>query len=170
MAKKPGKNELLSLTQLASRLHLNRNTLSRKLSGLKSVSGPKGARLYPVAEVAALLDEAKDPKLVAARRRKLEAEAGLAELKLQKERGDLVSHRDVLEDLTALIRDLYNRLAVAMPQQLAPRLQAKTARQAEDLLRTEMAQVFAELRAEHVQYLAEWDAAEGGAPGEAHCG
>jgi hypothetical protein len=158
MAKKANKNELLSLTQLSARLHVNRSTLSRKLSGLKCVSGPKGARLYPVAEVAALLDEAKDPALVQARRRKLEA--GLAELKLRKERGELVATRDVREDLTGLIRSLHTRLAVTMPQQLAPRLRAQTARQAEEILRAEVGRVFAELRAEYVQHLAEWDAAE----------
>ena len=160
MAKKAGKNELLSLTQLATKLRINRSTLSRKLSGLKFVAGPKGARLYPLAEVAALLDEGKNPELTTARRRKLEAEAGLAELKLRKERGELVDHRDVRADLTECLRDLYNRLAVTMPQRLAPRLQAKTAKQAGEILRAEVEQVFAELRAEHVQYLAEWDAAE----------
>lgn len=161
MAKKANKNELLSLTQLAARLHINRSTLSRKLSGLKFVAGPKGARLYPLAEVAALLDEGKDPQLVEARRRKLEAEAGLAELKLRKERGEVVSTRDVREDLVEFIRTIYNRLAVAMPQQLAPRLQAKTARQAEAILRAEVEEVFAELRREHARYLAEWDAEQG---------
>jgi transcriptional regulator with XRE-family HTH domain len=160
MAKKASKNELLSLTQLAARLHVNRSTLSRKLSGLKFVSGPKGARLYPLAEVAALLDEAKDSKLVEARRRKLEAEAGLAELKLRKERGEVVSVADVRSDLTEVFRSLYTRLAVTLPQQLAPRLQAKTARQVEQLLGAEVGRVFAELRAEHARYLAEGDAAE----------
>jgi transcriptional regulator with XRE-family HTH domain len=160
MAEKSGKTELLSLTQLASRLHVNRSTLSRKLSGLKFVAGPKGARLYPVAEVEALLDEGKDPELTQARRRKLEAEAGLAELKLQKERGEVVAVADVRSDLTEVFRSLYTRLAVTLPQQLAPRLQAKTARQAEQLLSAEVGRVFAELRAEHVQHLAEWDAAE----------
>ena len=160
MPKKAGKNELLSLTQLAARLRVNRSTLSRKLSGLKFVSGPKGARLYPLSEVAALLDEVKDPELTKARRRKLEAEAGLAELKLKKERGELVSSADVRADLMEVIRSLHARLAVTMPQQLAPRLQAKTAKQAESILRAETESIFAELRQEHVRYLAEWDAAE----------
>jgi transcriptional regulator with XRE-family HTH domain len=160
MAKKASKNDLLSLTQLAAKLRINRSTLSRKLSGLKFVSGPKGARLYPLSEVAALLDEAQDPALLAARRRKLEAEAGLAELKLQRERGEVVPHRDVLEDVTGVFRDLYHRLAVALPPQLAPRLRAKTAKQAEAILRAEVERVFADLRAEHAGYLAERDAAE----------
>lgn len=161
MTKKAGKSELLSLTQLAAKLHVNRATLSRKLSGLKFVSGPKGARLYPLAEVAALLDEAKDPQLLEARRRKLEAEAGLAELKLRKEQGEVVAVADVRADVTEVFRSLHTRLAVTMPQQLAPRLQAKTARQAEALLRAETESIFAELRAEYVRHLAEWDAAEG---------
>jgi transcriptional regulator with XRE-family HTH domain len=167
MTKKATKNDLLSLTQLAAKLHINRGTLSRKLSGLKSVSGPKGARLYPLSEVEALLDEAKDPALLEARRRKLAAEAELAELKLQRERGEVVPHRDVLEDLTAVIRSLYTRLAVVMPQQLAPRLQAKTARQAEEILRAEVERQFQEFRREHIRMLEEQDAAEGGSTAEA---
>jgi transcriptional regulator with XRE-family HTH domain len=163
MARKANKNELLSLTQLSARLRVNRSTLSRKLSGLKFVSGPKGARLYPLSEVAALLDEAKNPELLEARRRKLEAEAGLAELKLRRQRAELVPHADVRSDLTAVFRDLYTRLAVTMPQQLAPRLQARTARRAEEVLRAEVERVFQEFRAEHARLLAERDAEEGGA-------
>jgi hypothetical protein len=170
MAQKASKNDLFSLTQLAAKLHINRGTLSRKLSGLKFVSGTKGARLYPLAEVEALLDEERDPALQEARRRKLAAEAELAELRLRKERGEVVATRDVLADLAEVVRSLYVRLAVTMPQRLAPRLQSKTARQAGEVLRAEVERQFAEFRKEHARLLDERDAAEAGAGGEAHPG
>jgi integrase len=50
MTKKSMKPELLSLTQLASRLRVDRGTLSRKLADLPHVAGERGARLYPLAE------------------------------------------------------------------------------------------------------------------------
>jgi transcriptional regulator with XRE-family HTH domain len=161
MAKKAGKNELLSLTQLAARLRINRGTLSRKLSGLKFVSGPKGARLYPLSEVEALLNEAKDPALLEARRRKLTAEAELAELKLQRERGELVLAQDVRDDVTEVIRGVHQHFTVTAPATLAPQLRGKSVSQMEATLRGDAEQFFQGLRAEHEGYLRE---AEGATP------
>jgi transcriptional regulator with XRE-family HTH domain len=153
--------DLYSLRQLAGLLGVDRNRLAEQVRDLESFQGPHGSRLYSLSAVEGVLAEDPDPDIREARLRKLEAEAGLAELKLQRERGEVVSHRDVLEDLTALIRSLHTRFAVTMPQQLAPRLRAKTVRQVEEILRTEMEQQFAELRREHESYLSERDAAEG---------
>ncbi len=161
MPKKPRENDLLSLTQLASKLRINRGTLSRKLSGLKFVSGPKGARLYPLSEVSALLDEERDPQLLEARRRKLVAEAGLAELKLKRESGELADVREVAAAYTEVIRAFHTELSVVMPERLAPRLAARTQGQAKQVLREEVERVFRGFREEHARRLAGVKGAEG---------
>ncbi|MET0650195.1 MAG: DUF1441 family protein [Pyrinomonadaceae bacterium] len=175
MSSKTGTEKGYSISALARMAGVDRRTLASRLAGVTPLeSGPKG-KLYRLSDVVQNfitqpLQGEDDPALEEARRRKLEAEAGLAELKLQKERGEVVQSADVREDLVEVIRSLHTRLAVTMPQQLGPRLQAKTAQQATALLSAEVGRVFAELRAEHVQYLAEWDAAAGGAGGQAEAG
>lgn len=155
MPKKPRENDLLSLTQLAAKLRINRGTLSRKLSALKSVAGPKGARLYPLAEVSALLDEERSPELLEARRRKLVAEAGLAELRLRKERGELADYREVVADFMGVFRHFHTWLTVSMPERLSGRVyRAESAARAAELLREEAERMLAEFREERLRHLA----------------
>src|ERR1044071_172514 len=166
MGSKTGAEKGYSVDALTRMFGVNRRTLVARLAGATPVkSGPR-QKLYRLSDaiqgfIAQPLQGAEAAGLQEVRGRKLAAETELAELKLQKQRGELVLSADVRSDLTECLRSLYTRLAVTMPQQLAPRLQAKTARQAEEIVRVEVERVFAELRAEHVQYLAEWDAAEG---------
>lgn len=154
-----------SVNTLTRLLGVNRRTLLARLEGVEPVkSGPR-EKLYRLSDavqgfISQPLRGAEVAELGEYRGRKLAAETELTEMKLQKQRGELVQSADVRDDLTGVIRDIYNRLAVVMPQQLGPRLQAKTARQATELLSAEVGRVFTELRQEHVQYLAEWDAAE----------
>ena len=175
MGTKTGTEKGYSISTLARMAGVDRRSLASRLAGVTPVeSGPKG-KLYRLSDVVQgfishPLQGEEAEEFQGARGRKLEAEAGLAELKLQKERGEVVESADVREDLVGVIRSLHTRLAVTMPQQIGPRLQAKTARQATELLSAEVGRVFDELRAEHDQYLAEWDAGEGGAGGGARAG
>lgn len=162
--------DIYSLRQLAGLLKVDRNRLAERVRDLESFPGPHGSRLYSLSAVEEVLAEDPDPDIREARLRKLVAEAGLAELKLKRERGEVVAVDDVREDLRETIRLMYDRLAVSMPQRLGPLLVAKTARQAEQVLRAEVGREFAELRAEFVQQLAEWDAAEEGKGGAAGAG
>lgn len=156
-----------SVDALTKLFGVNRRTLVARLKGASPVkSGAGSGKLYRLSDVAQgfiaqPLRGREADEFAAVRARKLEAETGLVELKLRRERGEVVKVDDVREDLAEVIRSLHTRLTVTMPQQLAPRLQAKTSRQAEEVLRAEMEGVFAELRREHVRYLAEGDAAEG---------
>jgi transcriptional regulator with XRE-family HTH domain len=172
MASKTGADKGYSISALARMAGVDRRTLAARLEGVTPLeSGPKG-KLYRLSDVVQCfitqpLQGEDDPALAEARGRKLEAEAGLAELKLKRERGEVVSQADVRSDLADFLRGFHTRFAVTLPQQLGPRLQGKTAKEAEEILRAEVEREFAEVRAEHVRYLAEWDAAEGGASGEA---
>lgn len=164
---KDGAEEGYSVDALTKLFGVNRRTLVARLKGATPVkSGPGGGKLYRLSDVAQgfisqPLRGAEVAGLAEFRGRKLAAETELTEMKLQKQRGELVPSAEVRDDLTGVIRDLYTRLAVVMPQQLGPRLKAKTARWATELLSAEVARIFTEFRQEHVQYLAEWDVAEG---------
>lgn len=163
MSKKAGKGELLSLTQLAARLHINRGTLSRKLSGLGHVSGPKGARLYPVAEVEALLDEEKDPELKEARLRKLRAEAELAELRLKRERGEVAPVREFVTHNINIFRAWRQRLAVQLPREISHQLhRAESADHVAQILRAEADRMLSEFRGDHLGFIKGTEGFEGG--------
>jgi hypothetical protein len=153
--------DLYSLRQLAGLLGVDRNRLAERVRDLESFPGPHRSRLYSLSAVEEALAEDPDPDIKAARLRKLVAEAGLAELRLKRESGELVAHRDVVDDWLGIFREFYILFTVTVPQRLAPRLKAKTAGQAEQILREELEQEFQEFRREQAQYLAEWDEAEG---------
>lgn len=163
-----GAEQGYSVDALTKLFGVNRRTLLARLKGATPMkSGAGGGKRYRLSDavqgfISEPLRGAEVVGLQGVRGRKLAAETELAELKLQKQRGELVQSGDVRQDVVEVIRDLHTRLAVTMPQQLGPRLQAKTAREAAEILSAEVGRVFAELRAEHARYLAEMDAAEGG--------
>jgi transcriptional regulator with XRE-family HTH domain len=163
MKKNAGKSDLLSLTQLASRLHINRGTLSRKLSGLDHVPGPKGARLYRLAEVEALLDEERDPEMLEARLRKLRAEASLAELKLGREREELLDARGVGTRIINIFRAWNRRLSVTMPREISQQLhKAETAEHVAEILKAEAGRMLTEFVQDHVGFIRNTEGLDGG--------
>ena len=150
--------DLYSLRQLAGLLKVDRHRLAEQVRDLESFQGPHGSRLYSLSAVEEVLAEDADPDIRAARLRKLVAEAGLAELKLQRERGEVVNHHQVRADMLTLFREFHTHFTVAVPQRLAPRLRlARPAREAEEILRAEMERSLYEFRTEHAQYLEHWD-------------
>jgi hypothetical protein len=171
MGSKTGAEKGYSVDALTRMFGVNRRTLVARLEGATPVqSGPR-QKLYRLSDaiqgfISQPLQGAEVVGLAEVRGRKLAAETELAELKLQRERGELVQSADVRDDLVEVIRSLHTRLAVTMPEQLAPRLAAKTAKQAAEILRAEVGRVFTELRSEHARYLAERDAVEGRTDGD----
>lgn len=162
-----GAEEGYSVDALTELFGVNRRTLVARLKGASPVkSGPGGGKLYRLADVAQgfiaqPLRGREADEFQQARGRKLEAEAGLAELKLKRERGEVVDYRQTLSDYLTLHREFYDRFTVVVPQRLAPRLRvARPEREAEQILRTELMREFQEFRAEHAQYLENWDEAE----------
>jgi hypothetical protein len=154
--------DLYSLRQLAGLLKVDRNGLAERVRDLESFQGAHGSRLYSLSAVEEVLAEDPDPDLKEARLRKLVAEAGLAELKLKRERRELVDYREVLSDHLEVFRNFHTLFTVTVPQRLGQRLAlAKTAQEAEEILRVELAREFQEFRTEEAQYLDNWDEAEG---------
>lgn len=163
MTKKPSKTELLSLTQLAARLRVNRATLSRKLSGLPHTPGAKGARLYQLSEVEALLEAERDPALGEARRRKVEAEAALLELRLRRERGQVVPVSEVRDYAQRLFKALHNRIGVRFPTEISSQLyRAESPAHVAEVLQKELGRIFNDLREDHTRFLKEEEQEGGG--------
>lgn len=163
-----GAEEGYSVDALTKLFGVNRRTLVARLKGVAPVkSGPGGGKLYRLTDVAQgfisqPLRGREADEVAGLRARKLAAEVGLAELKLKRERGELEDRRAVAADYQEMIRQFYTLFTVAVPQRLGPRLAlAKTAAQAEEMLRVELEREFQEFRAECVRMLAELDEAEG---------
>lgn len=170
MGSKTSPEKGYSVSALARMMGVDRRTLAARLRDVEPLKSDARGKLYRLSDaiqgfISQPLQGAEAVELAGVRGRKLAAETELTEMKLQKQRGELVQSADVRSDLTAALRDLYNRLAVVMPQQLGPRLKAKTARQAEAILRAEVERVFAEFRSEYARYLAERDEAAGAGDG-----
>ena len=168
VGRKAGTEEGYSVDALTKIMGVNRRTLVARLKGTTPVkSGAGKGKLYRLSDaVQGFIDQPlrgrEAESLAAVRARKFEAETGLAELKLQRGRGELVDRREVAADYTGLIRHFYNLFTVTVPQRLGPRLRAaKTAREAEEVLRVELEREFQEYRRECAERLAELDKAEG---------
>ena len=162
MGSKTGTEKGYSISTLARMAGVDRRTLASRLEGVTPLeAGPKG-KLYRLADVVQgfitqPLQAQEAEEFAGARGRKLEAEAGLAELRLRKERGELVDYREALEDFMGDMRRLYLQFTVTMPERLGPRLRGKTAGQATEILREEMVREFAEYRREGAAKLAEFE-------------
>lgn len=146
--------DLYSLRQLSGLLGVDRNRLAERVRDIESFPGPNRSRLYSLEAVEEALADDPDPDIKEARLRKLRAEAGLAELKLKRELGEVVDYRGVRGDLLTLFRELNTCFTVTVPQRLAPRLRVATStREAEEMLRVELEGALQEFRTEHTQYL-----------------
>jgi transcriptional regulator with XRE-family HTH domain len=167
MGTKTGPEKGYSISALARMAGVDRRTLAARLEGVAPLeSGPKG-KLYRLSDVVQCfitqpLQGDDDPALAEARGRKLVAEAGLTELRLKRERGEVVAVADLRSDYHEMIREFHTRFTVAVPQRLEPRLRVATsAREAEEILRVERERELHEYRTEMAQYLERWDEDEG---------
>lgn len=107
----------LNINQLASHFGMKRHAVVEKLR-LADITpaevGRKGAKMFWVSDVQECLTAAtvqgKATEKAEAQTRKLEAEAGLKELELDRKRGDTIEVSDVEQGATELFRVMHNRL------------------------------------------------------------
>lgn len=156
--------DLYSLRQLAGLLKVDRNRLAEQVRDLESFEGPRGSRLYSLAAVEEVLASDPDPDLKEARLQKLRAEAGLAELKLRRESGQLLEARGVLGRTLNVFRAWHRRLMVQMPAEISPQLhKAESADHVAEILRAHLGRLFDEFRRDHLGFIKETEGFEGGA-------
>jgi hypothetical protein len=149
--------ELLNISKLAERFDLDRATVRSYLAaaGVKPRQVKKREKLYLVAEVEPYLDNSSDP-LKAARLRKLEQESDLLDLKLKRERGELVLISEVGDEIQEVFKRLYQRLAVQYPREIAAQLyKAESPGQITDIMRHDMGRFFNEIREDYTSLFRE---------------
>lgn len=149
------KVELLNTTEIARRSGLNRATASTRLKtkGVQPRQEKAKEKLYDADEALSALQTEGTSGLRKAQTEKTAAEAARVKLKLDKERGDLVSIQDVREDVQELVKRIYQRFAVTGPTVLSPQLKGKKVAQIEAALKRDAEEFFSELRATYESYL-----------------
>jgi transcriptional regulator with XRE-family HTH domain len=149
--------EMLSISKLAERFDLDRATVRKYLAaaGVEPRKETKREKLYLLAEVEPYLSNPSDP-LAAARLRKLEQESDLLDLKLRRERGELVSITEVGDEIQAVFKLLYQRVAVQYPREIAAQLyKAESPGQITDIMRHDMGRIFNEIREDYTSLFRE---------------
>lgn len=154
-APKKVKGVLLNTSQIARRSGLNRATVKTRLEtkGVLPREEKAKEKLYDADEALTALHGEGTSGLRKAQTAKTAAEAARVKLKLDKERGDLVSIQDVREDVQELVKRIYQRFAVTGPTVLAPQLKGKSVSQVEAALKRDAEEFFNDLRATYESYL-----------------
>lgn len=151
----PKKSELVNTSVLARRSGLNRATVKTRLEtkGVRPQQEKAKEKLYDADEALAALQRDGTTGLRKAQTAKTAAEAARVKLKLDKERGELVSIQDVREDVQELVKRIHQHFAVTGPTVLAPQLKGKKVSQVEAALKKEAEDFFNDLRATYKAYL-----------------
>jgi hypothetical protein len=113
--KEEADDPLLNMNQLASHFGLKRYAVAEQMREVPpDETGPKGTKLYYLSTAQEVLErpkvQARATEKAEGQARKINAEAGLKELELERKRGDVVEVADVEQGATELFRALHNRL------------------------------------------------------------
>lgn len=147
---KRGGEELYSISKLARHFDLDRATVRKRIDGVAPVRETKREKLYALAAVEPYLAPGASDPLDAARLRKLEQETDLLELRLARERGELVSVQEVGDEIQEIFKRLYQKFAVQYPREIAAQLyKAESPGQITDILRHDMGRFFNDLREDY---------------------
>ncbi len=145
-----------SVSALARMMGIDRRTLAARLEEATPLHSSAREKLYRLSDamqgfIAQPLQGQEVAALAESKGRKLAAEAELLELRLGRERGELVPYAEVRDQLHRIFRDFHVRLAKRMPRELAQQLyRAESAAHVTDILQREMDRMFNEFRADHV--------------------
>ncbi len=142
--------ELLSISEIAKRVKLDRATVRSRLDDLGYEPDPSSTsknQLYPFdSEMEFAIKSAKDT-VSAMKIRHLRADAQLKELKLAEQRAELVPMEEVVELSQSLHNTVYKEFAVNLPKRLAGRLsKTKTPGEVTKILKLETEKILKRLR------------------------
>lgn len=145
----------VSISQLAQLTALDRATVAKRLDAadIPSAKGLKGAKTYGLAAALPALIAGERTEMDEAKLRKVRAEADTKELELERERGEVLSVREVRDYLQDLFKRLQQRTAVQMPRDISAQLyKAESAAQITDTLQRELGRIFNDLRSNHQSF------------------
>lgn len=148
------KAELYSISQLAKLCALDRATVAKRLEAIEFAEGAKGAKSYALAAALPALIAGESTEMDEAKLRKLQAEAGMRELDLERERGEVVHVKEVADYALRLFKGMQNRVGVQFPRSISAQLyKAESAPQITEILQRELGRIFNELRGDHKRFL-----------------
>lgn len=146
--------ELYSISQLARLSALDRATVTKRLDGVECTEGARGAKTYALAAALPALIAGESTEMDEAKLRKVQAEAGMRELDLERERGEVVSVKEVADYALRLFKAIHNRLGIRFPREIAQQLyKAESPAHVTEVLQRELGRIFNELREDHKHFL-----------------
>jgi len=142
--------ELISISEIAKRVKLDRATVRSRLDDLGYEPDPSSTaknQLYPFdGEMEFAVKAAKDT-LTTAKIRDMRATYELKELKLAEARGELVPMAEVIDLSQRLVGAMYKEFAIHQPKRLAARLaKCKSAAEASKVMKSDTEKFMAKLR------------------------
>lgn len=157
MTKASKKGELINTSELARRTGLDRTTVKEKLAGrgVQPRENKSNVKRYDAEEALSALQGSDERSgLRKAQTMKTAFEASRAKIKLEKEKGELVSIQDVRADMHNFVTEIRLHF-LTRAQVLAPQLRGQKVARIEAILKEDAEQFFANLRAEYEGYLSE---------------
>ena len=150
-------SQLLSISEIAKRLKLHRQTVSQRLDDLgyePDESSTAKNQLYAFDDEMEFAVKAAKDSLTAAKIRELRARTEKIEMQNAKERGELVPIGEVVDLSQKLTRSLYDEYAMRIPKRIGGQLvKAKTQAAVRKIFKTESDKVFKLIRANFKRYI-----------------
>ncbi len=151
------KKKLLNTSEVAKAAGVNRATARQRLEskGVQPREEKAKEKLYDADEALAAVSGGEGVTgLRRAQTMKTAAEAGRANLKYKKEKGELVPIQDVRSDIQAIASRIHSHF-MTRAATLAPKLRGQKVDRIEAILKQDAEQFFSALKAEHERYLSE---------------
>lgn len=146
--------QLYSISQLATLSGLDRATVTKRLAEVPFEEGAKNAKTYALDVALPALIAGESAEFDAAKLRKMQAEAGLRELDLERERSEVVPTKEVGDYALRLFKGMHNRLGIRFPREIAQQLyKAESPAHVTEVLQRELGRIFNELREDHQHFL-----------------
>lgn len=146
--------KLYSISELAKLCGLDRATVAKRLKDVEPGHEEPKKKLFALDAALPPLIAGASAEMDEAKLRKAQADAEMGELRLQRERAEVVEVKEVRTYAQALVRGIHQRVAVQMPGLLAAQLyKADSAAQITEILQRELGRTFNELRDDHKNFL-----------------
>jgi hypothetical protein len=147
-------DKLYSLSELAKVTTLDRATVAKRLDGVAHLEGAKGAKMYALCDALPALIAGESSEMDEAKLRKMQAEAAMKEMELQREQGLVVEVKEVKSYALDLFKRLHNRIGTRFPREIAAQLyKAESPAQITEVLQRELGRIFNDLRSDHRRFL-----------------
>ena len=144
------KTELLSISEIARRLKLDKTTVRSRLEDLgyePDDSSTAKLKLYPFNEEMEFSIKSAKDTLSATRIRDLRAAAEIKELKLAEARGELVPMHEAIEIVQKIVGTLYQEYVIRQPKRIGTKLaKAKNITAVKKVLKLDSDRIMKQLR------------------------